>query len=522
MEESKLVYLMGIDVGTTGAKALLINGAGEVVASAITEYPMHTPHTQWAEQDPEDWWQATVESIRRVLAESETNPDQVVGAGLTGQMHGLVLLDKDGAVLRPCIMWNDQRTGPQCDWITDKVGPKRVLQLTGNPVLPGFTAPKIVWVREHEPKVYEKVIQVLLPKDYIRYRLTGEFATEVSGASGTSLFDVGRRTWSEEMLEALDIPAEWLPECYESPIVSGQISQITAEATRLKAGTPVVGGGGDQAAQAVGSGIVETGLVSVTIGTSGVVFASTDEFVVEPEGRLHAFCHTVPNKWHLMGVMLSAGGSFRWFRDTLGQMEKEIANLIGKDPYELLTEEATRAPVGSEGLIFLPYLTGERTPYPDPNARGVFMGLTLRHDKAHLGRAVLEGVAYGLRDSLELMKDLGLEIRQIRASGGGARSDLWRQILADVFDTELVVINVTEGAAYGAALLAGVGAGLYKNVAEACQQTVEVVQRTEPVKKNAALYGEFYPVYRALYGALKPSFDQVSQVVTKSAPGGTA
>jgi xylulokinase len=496
---------MGLDVGTTGAKALLISEAGEVVASAMTEHPMYTPHPQWAEQNPQDWWQATVESIRRVLAESGANPNQVVGVGLTGQMHGLVLLDKDGAVLRPCIMWNDQRTGSQCAWITDKVGAKRVLQLTGNPVLPGFTAPKIVWVREHEPEVYEKVAQVLLPKDYIRYRLTDEFATEVSGASGTSLFDVGRRRWSEEMLKALDIPAEWLPECHESPAVSGQISQTAAEATGLKGGTPVVGGGGDQAAQAVGSGIIETGLVSVTVGTSGVVFASTDEFMVEPEGRLHAFCHAVPNKWHLMGVMLSAGGSFRWFRDTLGRMEKEIAGLIGKDPYELLTAEATRAPVGSEGLIFLPYLTGERTPYPDPNARGVFMGLTLRHDKAQL------------RDSLELMKDLGLGIRQIRASGGGARSDLWRQILADVFDTELVVINVTEGAAYGAALLAGVGAGVYKDMAEACQQAIKVVQRTEPIKENAALYGDFYPVYRALYGALKPGFDQVSQIVAKRA-----
>jgi xylulokinase len=514
-----MAYLLGIDVGTTGSKSLLINEKGQVTASATVEYPMYTPHPQWAEQDPQDWWQATVDSIKRVLAESGATPEQVVSVGLTGQMHGLVLLGKDGAVLRPCIMWNDQRTGAQCAWITEKVGPKRVLQLTGNPVLPGFTAPKIVWVREHEPEVYAQVAKVLLPKDYIRYRLTGEFATEVSDASGTSLFDVGHRRWSGEMLDALDIPAKWLPECYESPVVSGHISKAVAEVTGLKVDTPVVGGGGDQAAQAVGSGIIEAGLVSVTVGTSGVVFASTDEFVVEPEGRLHAFCHAVPNKWHLMGVMLSAGGSFRWFRDTLGQTEKEIAGLIGKDPYELLTAEAARAPVGSEGLIFLPYLTGERTPYPDPNARGVFMGLTLRHDKAHLVRAVLEGVAYGLRDSLELMKGLGAEIRQIRASGGGARSDLWRQILADVFDTELVVINVTEGAAYGAALLAGVGAGVYADVAGACQQAVEVVQRTEPVKTNAAFYRELYPVYRALYGALKPSFDQVSRVVAKRAAG---
>lgn len=512
-----MAYFLGIDVGTTGSKSLLITEKGQVTASATVEYPMYTPQPQWAEQNPQDWWQATVESIRKVLATSQVAPDQVMGVGLTGQMHGLVLLNKEGAVLRPCIMWNDQRTGPQCAWITERVGPQRVLQLTGNPVLPGFTAPKIIWVREHEPEIYEQVAKVLLPKDYIRYRLTGEFATEVSDASGTSLFDVGRRRWSQDMLEALDIPAEWLPECYESPVVSGYVSQAVAEVTGLKAGTPVVGGGGDQAAQAVGSGIIETGLISVTIGTSGVVFASTDEFVIEPEGRLHAFCHAVPGKWHLMGVMLSAGGSFRWFRDTLGQTEKEMASLLGQDPYELLTAEAASAPAGCEGLLFLPYLTGERTPYPDPNARGVFMGLTLRHDKRHLVRAVLEGVAYGLRDSLELMKNLGTEIHQVRASGGGARSELWRQILADVFDSELVVINVTEGAAYGAALLAGVGAGVYKDVAEACRQTIEVVQRTEPVPENTALYRELYPVYRTLYSALKPSFDQVSHIATKRA-----
>jgi xylulokinase len=521
MEVKEMNYLLGLDVGTTGAKALLVDDSGEVIASATVEYPMYTPHPQWAEQNPEDWWQASAESIRRILgtlADRGGDATQVAGIGLTGQMHGLVMLDKDGAVLRPCIMWNDQRTGAQCAWITEQVGAARVLQLTGNPVLPGFTAPKIAWVRENEPEVYDKAAHVLLPKDYVRYRLTGEFATEVSGASGTSLFDVGQRRWSQEMLGALEIPAAWLPACYESPVVSGQISSTSAEATGLPAGAPVVGGGGDQAAQAVGSGIVETGLVSATVGTSGVVFASTDEFKVEPEGRLHAFCHAVPGKWHLMGVMLSAGGSFRWFRDTLGRAEVDVTGAMGRDPYELLTAEAARAPAGSEGLIFLPYLTGERTPYPDPNARGVFMGLTLRHDKAHLCRAVLEGVAYGLRDSLELMVELGLEIRQIRASGGGARSDLWRQILADVFDTELVVINVTEGAAYGAALLAGVGAGVYGSVDEACGQTIRVVRRTEPDPEKAARYDQFYPVYRSLYAALKPSFDRVSQIVAQG-PG---
>ncbi len=508
-----MAHLLGIDIGTTGSKALLIDENGKVVASATTEYPMYTPQPLWAEQNPEDWWQATITSLKQVLKGRDAA--EVKGLGLTGQMHGLVLLDQAGRVLRPCIMWNDQRTGQQCADITARIGAKRLLELTGNPVLPGFTAPKIVWVREHEPQVYHKAARVLLPKDYIRYRLTGEFATEVSGASGTSLLDVRKRDWSQEVLNALDIPAAWLPKCYESPLVSGQISSPAMEATGLKAGTPVVGGGGDQAAQAVGSGIIEAGLVSVTSGTSGVVFASTDELLVEPEGRLHAFCHAVPGKWHLMGVMLSAGGSLRWLRDTIGQPEKDVAALIGRDPYELLTAEAAQAPVGSEGLFFLPYLTGERTPYPDPYARGVFMGLTLRHGKAHLVRAVLEGVAYGLRDSLELMRNLGLELRQVRASGGGARSELWRQIQTDIFGVEMVTINVTEGAAYGAALLAGVGAGLYASVEEACSRTIRVVERTEPVAQNVTVYGQYYPVYGALYLALKPHFDRVAEIVAK-------
>ncbi|MFQ5812250.1 MAG: xylulokinase [Anaerolineae bacterium] len=512
-----MVYLMGIDVGTTGAKALLIDEAGEVVASATVEYPMYTPQPQWAEQDPQDWWQATVESIRQVLAESGANPDQVAGLGLTGQMHGLVLLDALGEVLRPCIMWNDQRTAAQCAAITEKVnrvGAEDVLRLTGNPVLPGFTAPKIVWVREHEPEVYGQVAKVLLPKDYVRYRLTGSFFSEVSGASGTSLFDVGQRQWSEEMLEALEIPRQWLPEVTESPVVSARVSARAASETGLLVGTPVVGGGGDQAAQAVGAGIVAEGVVSATIGTSGVVFAASDTYRVEPEGRLHAFCHAVPGMWHLMGVMLSAAGSFRWYRDTLGDVERAQAEESGRDPYDLLTEAAAEVPPGCEGLIFLPYLTGERTPYPDPNARGVFFGLTLRHSKAHLTRAVLEGVTYGLLDSLELMRGLGLSIEQVRASGGGARSPLWRQILADVFNTEIVTVNVTEGAAYGAALLAGVGAGVYRSVAEACEAAIRVTGRAEP-GPAATVYADYYPRYRALYPALAPEFEAIAQVVTK-------
>jgi xylulokinase len=414
-------------------------------------------------------------------------------------------------------MWNDQRTAAQCATITEKVGAENVLRLTGNPVLPGFTAPKIAWVREHEPDIYARAAKVLLPKDYARYRLSGSFFSEVSDASGTSLFDVGERQWSDEMLQALDLPRQWLPEVTESPVVSARISASAARETGLLEGTPVVGGGGDQAAQAVGTGIIAEGVVSATLGTSGVVFAASDSNRVEPEGKLHAFCHAVPGMWHLMGVMLSAAGSFRWYRDALGDLERVRADEAGRDTYELLIEAAAEVPPGCEGLLFLPYLTGERTPYPDPNARGVFFGLTLRHGKAHLTRAVLEGVTYGLRDSLELMRALGLSIEQVRASGGGARSRLWRQMLADVFDTQIVTVKVTEGAAYGAALLAGVGAGVYGDVAEACATAVEMTGRTEP-GPAVSVYADYYPRYQALYPALAPEFEAMAEVVGRHLP----
>ncbi len=508
-------HLLGIDVGTTGSKALLADRAGAVVGEATTEYPMSTPRPLWAEQDPGQWWSATVTSIRRVLEQSGTKPDQVVGVGLTGQMHGLVLLDGKGNVLRPCIMWNDQRTGDQCAAITKKVGARKLLDLTGNPVLPGFTAPKIIWVRENEPPTYPKIAHVLLPKDYVRYRLTGEFLSEVSDASGTSLFDVGKRQWSNEMLAALDLSRAWLPEVTESPLASAKVNAAAAKETGLAAGTPVVGGGGDQAAQAVGSGIVKEGLVSVTLGTSGVVFAASDSYRIEPEGRLHAFCHAVPGMWHLMGVMLSAAGSFRWYRDTLGEAETLRARQENRDPYDLLTTAAATVKPGCEGLLFLPYLTGERTPHPDPKARGVFFGLTVRHTKAHLTRAVLEGVTYGLRDSLELMRNLGARIDQVRASGGGARSALWRQILADVFNTEIVTLNITQGAAYGAALLAGVGVGVYSDVSAACEQVVKLTGRTDP-GSAVDVYATYYPRYRALYPALAGEFAAITDVVSKT------
>ena len=397
-------------------------------------------------------------------------------------------------MLRPAILWNDQRTAAQCDQIRARLGKPRLVQLTGNDALTGFTAPKILWVREHEPEVYARTAHVLLPKDYVRYRLTGDYATDKAGAAGTLLMDIKTRDWSPEVLDALDIPAGWLPMTHEGPEVTGRISAEAAEATGLAEGTLVVGGGGDQAAQAVGVGAVEPGIVALTLGTSGVVFASTGEPFVEPEGRLHAFCHAVPGCWHLMGVMLSAAGSLRWYRDTLAP---DIA-------FDELLAPAADGPPGSEGLLFLPYLTGERTPHPDPLARGAFVGLTVRHTRAHMTRAVLEGVAFGLRDSFELMRSAGLaEIRQVRVSGGGAKSPLWRQILANVLGVELVTVTTTEGAAYGTALLAGVGAGAWPDVDAACQGTVELTGSVEPQPGSAARYGGGYAHYRQLYPALR-------------------
>jgi len=508
-----MAYLLGIDISTTGAKALLITERGEVVASAITEYQLATPRPLWSEQSPEDWWAGACASVRAVLAQAGASGDEIAGVGLTGQMHGLVLLDRRGKPLRPAILWNDQRTADQCLEISRRVGGlEKLLELTGNAVIPGFTAPKILWVRQNEPEVYRLVERVLLPKDYVRYRLTGEYATDVSDASGTSLLDVANRRWSSPVLNALDIPPAWMPFCHESPEVSGRVSESGADATGLRVGTPVVAGCGDQAAQAVGSGVTESGIISVTSGTSGVVFAQSDSFVYHPHGRLHAFCHAVPGRWHLMGVMLAAGGSLRWLRDALGEPERSMAALLGCDPYDLLTSEAARAPVGSDGLVFLPYLTGERTPYPDPDARGAFVGLTVRHRKSHLVRSVLEGVSFGLRDALELIKELGVPIDQVRVSGGGAKSPLWRQIQADVFGTELVLVNVTEGAAYGAALLAGVGAGSFASVEQAVGSTVRVTDLTLPDPGRVESYRNLYRIYRSLYPSLQTTFRELSRL----------
>lgn len=511
-----MAYLLGIDVGTSGTKTLLIEETGKVIASATDTYPLNTPKPLWAEQDPEDWWQAAVSTIRRVLDDSKVDAREIKGLGLSGQMHGAVFLDENNQVLRPSILWCDQRTHAECKWITDTIGGEKVIELTSNPVLTGFTAGKIVWLRTHEPEIYAKTRKVLLPKDYIRFRLTGEFATEVSDASGTSLFNVKKRKWADEMLDGAGIPSDWMPKVYESPEVSGRVTEEAAGLTGLRAGTPVVGGGGDQAAGAVGNGIVETGIISSTVGTSGVVFAFADEPVVDPSLRVHTFCHAVPGKWHVMGVMLSAGGTLRWYRDTFADVEIAEAKKSGSDVYDLLSAQVAEVKPGCEGLICLPYLTGERTPYPDPNARGAFFGITLRHSKPHFVRAVYEGVAYGLRDSFEILHEMGVPIEQVRASGGGARSAVWRQIQADVTGHKHVTINIDEGPALGVALLAGVGTGIYPGVEAACRSTIKVAASTEPIPANAALYDRYYSVYRALYPALKEQFQTVSEIVSKT------
>lgn len=495
MSESR--YLLGLDISTTAAKALLVDSGGQVIGVASKPLTVSTPRPLWSEQAPADWWSGMAGAIREVLGGAGVTGDAVLAIGLTGQMHGLVLMDGAGEVLRPAILWNDQRTAAQCDDIRARVGRERLIRICGNDALTGFTAPKILWVRQHEPDLYARARHVLLPKDYIRYRLSGDFAMDCADGSGTMLFDLGRRTWSAELLSALDLPPAWFPPVFEGPSVTGVVSAGAAAETGLKTGTPIVGGGGDQAAQAVGVGAVAPGIVALTLGTSGVVFAATEKALVQPEGRLHAFCHAVPGRWHFMGVMLSAAGSLQWYHD----------HLAADMPFEDLVAEAEGIVPGSEGLLFLPYLTGERTPHPDPLARGAWVGLTVRHGRGHMTRSVLEGVAFGLRDSFTLIREAGLgDINQVRLSGGGARSPLWRKILADVLGVELVTVNTTEGAAYGAALLAGVGASIWPDVDTACAETIRLTGHTTPDAAAATIYEPIYDLYRGLYPALQDTF----------------
>ncbi|NSW76859.1 MAG: xylulokinase [Candidatus Atribacteria bacterium] len=503
-------YFLGIDVGTTGCKVVLVNEEGKLVGRGVEEYPLYTPRPNWAEQDPLFWWQGTQKAIEKVLASSGIDPKGVAGVGLTGQMHGSVFLDKDGKVLRPAILWCDQRTALECQQITEIVGFERIMRINCNPVLAGFTAPKIQWVKNNEPEVYRNIDKVLLPKDYIRFCLTGDFATDVSDASGTSLFDVPQRRWSEELINALGYKMSWFPASFESPEVTGHLKPEIVRQFGFRDKVAVVAGGGDNAAGAIGTGIVTEGLVSASLGTSGVVFAFSAEVKIDMKGRVHTFCHAVPGKWHVMGVMLSAGGSLRWFRDVLGLEEKNLASILGVDAYELLSQEAEKALPGAEGLIFLPYLTGERTPHADPYARGVFFGVTLKHRKNELVRAVMEGVTFGMRDSFEIIAEMGIPVREVRAIGGGARSALWRKIQAAVYKVPLSLLLVDEGPAFGAALLAGVGNRAFRSVEEACQRAVKVVERIDPDPEWVKLYENIYGVYRDLYPALRGFYRRVT------------
>jgi xylulokinase len=507
---------LGIDIGTSGTKTLAINEEGMILASASAEYPCDHPRPGWSEQHPELWWDATVRTVQQVLGSDRFQAAEVAGIGLSGQMHGSVFLDEAGRVIRPALLWNDQRTAAECREIEEKAGGREALvRLVANPALTGFTAPKLLWVRRHEPGNWEQVRQVLLPKDYVRYRLTGTFATEVSDASGTLLLDVANRRWCGELLNKLQIDPVYLPPCYESLEVSAEVSASGAKATGLPAGTPVVGGGGDQPAGAVGNGIVRQGVVSATMGTSGVVFAHTDQLGFDPLGRLQRGCHAVPGAWHVMGVVLAAGGSFQWFRNELGKAEVALANQRGDDPYFLLTAEAALAGPGAEGLFFLPYMTGERTPHFDPDAKGAWVGLTVRHGRPHLIRSLLEGATFAMRDSLELIRDMGVAIDQVRVSGGGARNVLWRQIQADIYGCDVRTLNSTEGPAFGAALLAQVGTGGFSSVPEACDATIRAVDTTQADRKAIAFYDRAYAIYRQLYLDLRTSFKAITTLVAQ-------
>ena len=494
----KNVRFLGVDVGTGGTRAVVIDERGRVIASATEEHvPFASPQLGWAEQDPRDWWRACGISIRRALDSLRTDKGRIACVGFSGQMHGAVMLDAYNEVVRPALIWCDQRTETQAQELSDRFGVDRLIQLTCNPPLTNFTLTKLLWVRENEPKNWQRVSHVMLPKDYVRFRLTGDRVTDMADASGTLLLNVAQRAWSSEVLRGTGIDRQLLPELVESPAVCGHVSASGAEATGLRPGTPVVAGAGDQAAGAVGMGIVRPGAVSTTIGTSGVVFAATDNPALDPRGRIHTFCHAVPARWHVMGVTQAAGMSLRWFRDRFGAGPDD-----GRDPYERLSDEAAVAPVGANGVLWAPYLMGERTPYCDPHARGALLGLSATHTRAHILRAVMEGVAFSLKDSFTIFREMKLPVERIRLGGGGARSSLWRQIQADVYGHVVEALDAEEGAAYGAAILAGVGAEHWRSVDEACDAVVRTSQEIHPNPKDATILDEAYHSYRRIYPAL--------------------
>ena len=507
-----MALLVGIDVGTGGVKTIAADESGQICARSFREYPLSQPKPGWTEQDPEDWWQATLETLQDVAGQLGSRASEIKGIGLSGQMHSSVFLDGNRQVIRPAILWNDGRTARQCRWITQEVGQAQLISHTANKALEGFTAPKVIWLREEEPENYARVRWLMLPKDYVRMRLTGEIYTEVSDAAGTLLFDVANRRWSEAVLSRLNIDPNILPEVKESGDCCGYLTQEVAARTGLPAGIAVAGGGADNACGAVGAGIVKTGRALSSIGTSGVVLVQTDNPNPDPEAKVHTFNHGIPHRWYNMGVSLSAGLSLKWFRDNLGHLEKQVEALSGYDAYDLLTAQAEDIPPGAEGLLFLPYLTGERTPHGDANARGVLCGLSPRHTKGHIVRAILEGVVFALRDSLEIIKELGTTVDEIRAIGGGAKSRLWSQIQADVMNVKIATLNVDEGPAFGAALLAGVAAGVHASVAEAAEASITTTAIITPNPEAVAVYEAYYREYRALYPVLRDSFARMAQL----------
>ncbi len=501
-------YTIGVDIGTSGTKSLLVDPDGNILAEASVSYPVSMPRPLWTEQDPESWWLATVRTIRAVVKQAKVHGGQVQCIGLSGQMHGSVFLDRGCKVIRPALLWNDQRTAAQCDEITELAGGRNeLIRMVANPALTGFTAPKILWLRDHEPKRFEKLKHVLLPKDEVRRRLTGELATDVSDASGMLLLDVCNRRWSHELMGRLQLDPSLFAPVYESDEVVGTLLPEVAEKLGLSTECKVIAGAGDCAAGAVGTGVVQRGIMTASLGTSGVMFVHSDKPLFDAQGRLHTFCHAVRGKWHAMGVTLSAAGALQWFVEKLCP---ELLGRRGTDVYQTINNEAAEIEPGSEGLLFVPYLSGERTPHADPNARACFVGLTAKHARGHLARAVMEGVAMSLRESFEIIQSLGVPIREMRLSGGGAKSQLWRQIFADCMDQPACTINAEQGPAFGVALLAAVGIGRFKSIEEASNATIQVVSKTNPKKSAAKHYHNQFPIYRGLYGALHESFEQIS------------
>ncbi len=505
-------YTIGIDIGTTSTKTILINENGDVAASSTKDYPLEVPRAGWAQQKPGDWYGAAVDTIKEVIKKSNIDPKGIKAVGLSGQMHGSVFLDGDGEVIRPAILWCDQRTEEQCKKIYDIFGYKNFIRLSFNKALPGFTAPKILWLRDNEFQNYKKIAHILLPKDYVRYKLSGTFATEVSDAAGTILMDIAKRDWSDEILEGLDIDRGFLPPVHESQEITSKINKETAHLTGLAEGTPIVGGASDNAAGAIGSGIIREGLVSDSIGTSGVVFATSDKPTYDPEGRVHSFCHALPGKWHFTGVTLSAAGSLKWYYEGFGPNQELEKKYPDKHGYEILNKQAEGIDPGSESLIFLPYLSGERTPHGDPFSRGVFFGISYRHRQDHFVRAIMEGVSFSQKDCLDIIEQQNIKPDKVVMFGGGAKSKIWRQILADILNVKIVTLNIEEGPAYGAALIAAVGAGMFEDVEEACNSTIKELSENIPLPDNVEKYNNIYEIYKSLYESLKEEYKKLDKI----------